>query len=304
MWPEIHDIHLPFFLLITFLQITEAQNKHLLEFLSLTIDDLIKHAATILLPNTNEHAIQCLLQTQIDFNNETNKKFSQYILENLNQILTATTYKTVNHYNNKQNAKTNEAKFTAFMQKKKIQCATVLTSNVITTATAHINMTNTTAAMNQYKFDQLEKTIHQQQETTNHINNKLRDIERKKQMGGQPGLSTKLVHTTTGPTCSVTWAPPTQFIHKKQPAPNQTHRPPHINKQIKWSPPRQTLPHKTTFNPCKSIKQIRSKEYAKNNNDNTQNALQDGRKLIRKIDLRNNMRKRTNNNYKTSYTLP
>ena len=95
------------------------------------------------------------------------------------------------NYNNKQNNKTNEAKLTAFMQKKWLQNATILKSKAITEATTLINMLNLTTTLHQHKLQQLEKTIQQQQEQSHCLNNKIHDIEQKNYQGSQAVPSTK-----------------------------------------------------------------------------------------------------------------
>jgi len=58
-----------------------------------------------------------------------------------------------------------------------MQSATILTSNTIATATEHINMINVTAAMNQHKFKQIEKSMQQYQGRVNHLINRVCNIE-------------------------------------------------------------------------------------------------------------------------------
>jgi len=145
------------------------------------------------------------------------------------------------NYNNKQNNKTNEAKLTAFMQKKWLQNATILTSKAITEATTHINMSNLMTTLHQHKIQQLEKTIQQQQEQSHHLNNKIHDIERKNYQGSWAVPSTKPINIQPGHSPIVTWAPTPTHINNKRHIPTSQQLLTTQTKQIKWIPPQNTI---------------------------------------------------------------
>ena len=89
----------------------------------------------------------------------------------------------ITFYQQHMNAETqqsNEAKLSAFMQKKKTTQATLLISLAIDKATHNIQATNMTEKLNQLKISQLKHSLKQQQEKVNNLTRLFKNNERKK----------------------------------------------------------------------------------------------------------------------------